>query len=76
MAYPQVTHTRTGGKCLTGVDLLSSIGRCEAENPEHGTVTHQSPDADQTVGASYHMLFENGTYARCGDWAMHQPLLI
>jgi hypothetical protein len=36
--------------------------------------THQSPAPDQTVSASYHVLFQDGTHARSGDWAVHQPV--
>ena len=35
---------------------------------------HQSADSDQAFSASYHLLFQDGTDARSGNWALHQSV--
>jgi insertion element IS1 protein InsB len=35
---------------------------------------HQSTDPDQAVGSSHDLLFQDGTHARSGDWAVHQSV--
>ena len=36
--------------------------------------THQSTDPDEAARASHHLLFQDGTDARSGDWALHESV--
>ena len=39
------------------------------------STSQQSLDLQvQALGASYDLLFQDGTNARLGDWVVHQPL--
>src|SRR5215470_20049737 len=42
-----------------------------AENREQA---HQSSDPDEAARASHAVLFQDGTDARSGDWAVHQSV--
>jgi IS1 family transposase len=46
----------------------------EGTHPEDREQTHQLAHADQAVGASDALLFEDGTHARLGDWPVYQSV--
>jgi insertion element IS1 protein InsB len=51
-----------------------ATSRGQGEHAENREQAHQSPDPHQAVSASYAVLFQDGTDARSGDWAVHQSV--
>src|SRR5262245_40357703 len=72
--HHQVLHRRLGG--LRAASRCRDASRRQGEHTENREQAHQSPDPDQAVGASHAMLFQDGTHARFGDWALHQSVCI
>ena len=48
--------------------------RGEGEHPENREEAPQSTDPHQAVSTSYDLLFQDGTDARSGDWALHESV--
>ena len=46
----------------------------EGTYPEDREQAHQHAHADQAVGTSDDLFFQDGTYARLGDWAVYQSV--
>ena len=51
-----------------------AASRGEGEHTENREQAHQSTDPHQAVGASYAVLFQDGTDARSGHWALHESV--
>src|SRR5262249_51161354 len=70
--HHEVLHRRLGG--LRAAYRGRAASRGEGEHPENREQAHQSPNPYQAVNASDAVLFQDGTDARSGDWALHESV--
>src|SRR6266446_9829721 len=70
--HHEVLYRRLGG--LRAAYRCRAASRGEGEYTENREQAHQSTDPHQAVSASDDLLFQDGTDARSGDWALHKSV--
>src|SRR5215471_3215845 len=68
----EVLHGRLGS--LRAAYRPRAASRRQGEHTENREQAHQSPDPGEAARASHAVLFQDGTDARSGDWAIHQSV--